>query len=209
MGAVPSSILPPTWMMPFLTYMSISGRWPKVLPARPPVTSNAWVVLKTGHPMQFSQHTYFSMNLSSEVLKSCGKFVLLIAQRFGIKKPYLDVLEKKNNLEQKDVCYRMCWQNIKKIISSDVLAEKWCVFCFFYVSFKKHSQHCGFTPLEMRIFLHLVRLHEQWSVRLRPPVKVEVFSRERQIFFVRLPYQKIVVEQNAIQWDSIYHFTHI
>lgn len=134
--------------MPFLTYMSISGRWPKCF-ARPPVTeAHAWVVLETGHPMQFSQHTYFSMNLSSEVLKSCGtsKCVLLIAQGFGSR-----CLGK--NPSTTKMCYMMCWQNIKK----DLLMSWQKNDEFFFNVSRNTRSVVASRPLKMWIFLHLVR----------------------------------------------------
>lgn len=72
-------------------------------------------------------------------------------------------------------------------------------FLFFLRFFQETLAALWLHAIGNADFPPLGALHEQWSVRLRPPVKVEVFSRERQIFFVRLPYQKIVVEQNAIQ----------
>lgn len=160
--------------MPFLTYMSISGRWPKVLQGRQwPRTLELFS--KLGTPCS-SRNTRISRWIcpaksSSPVAlwQICDAYCSRVRYQKNIS---LDVLVK--TLEQQR-CVTWCvGKTSKKNISSDVLAEKWCVFCFFTFLSKKHSQRCGITPIGNVDFPPLGALHEQWSVRLRPPVKVEV-----------------------------------
>lgn len=100
------------------------------------------------------------------------------------------------------MCYMMCWQNIKKDLQMSWQKND----VFFYVSFKKRSQHCGFKCGCSSTWCAPRTMERSPSPSCESGV---VFSRERRIFFVRVPYQKILVEQNAIQSDSIYQFTHI
>ena len=102
------------------------------------------------------------------------------------------------------MCYMMWWQNIKKRSCLRCLGKK--MMRFFYVSFKKHSQRCGFKCGFSSTWCAPRTMERSPSPSCESGV---VFSRERRIFFVRVPYQKILVEQNAIQSDSIYQFTHI